>query len=101
MVPSDLREQLQSALGSAYALERELGGGGMSRVFVAEETALGRRVVVKVLPPELAGAASAERFKREIALAARLRHPHVVPVLAAGAARRPLPDVRLALGGGS
>ena len=53
-IPSDLHEQLQSALGSAYALERELGGGGMARVFVAEETRLGRRVVVKVLAPELA-----------------------------------------------
>src|SRR6185503_16405412 len=47
---TDLRDQLQSALGSAYALERELGGGGMSRVFVAREMALGRLVVVKVLP---------------------------------------------------
>src|SRR5829696_9460479 len=54
VVPTDLREQLQSTLGSAYTLERELGGGGMARVFVAEETALGRRVVVKVLPPETA-----------------------------------------------
>ena len=86
MAPSDLRAQLQSTLVGSYALERELGGGGMSRVFVATETALGRRVVVKVLPPELAGAASAERFRREIQVAARLHHPHVVPVLAAGKA---------------
>jgi len=86
VAPSDLRAQLQSTLVGSYALERELGGGGMSRVFVATETALGRRVVVKVLPPELAGAASAERFRREIQVAARLHHPHVVPVLAAGKA---------------
>jgi serine/threonine-protein kinase len=82
----DLRERLQVALGSTYALERELGGGGMARVFVATETALGRRVVVKVLPPELAHAVSAERFRREVQLAAQLRHPLVVPVLAAGEA---------------
>jgi eukaryotic-like serine/threonine-protein kinase len=79
-----LRERLQSTLGGAYMLERELGGGGMSRVFVATETALGRRVVVKVLPPEMAAGLSSERFAREILLAARLQHPHVVPVLAAG-----------------
>ncbi len=82
--PLDLREQLQSALGAAYALERELGGGGMSRVFLATETALGRTVVIKVLPPELRGVVSVERFRREVRLAARLRHPHVVPLLAAG-----------------
>jgi hypothetical protein len=46
-----LRDRLQSSLGAAYALERELGGGGMSRVFVAEDVALGRRIVVKVLAP--------------------------------------------------
>src|SRR5688572_16550930 len=80
----DLREQLQTSLGSTYSLERELGGGGMSRVFIATETALGRRVVVKVLPPDLAAAVSIERFKREIALAARLQHPHIVPLLSAG-----------------
>ena len=56
----------------------------MSRVFVAEETALGRRVVMKVLPPELAAAVSSERFQREIRLAARLTHPHIVPLLTAG-----------------
>ena len=80
----DLREQLQSALGSAYDLRREMGGGGMSRVFVAHEASLGRDVVVKVLHPELAGGLSVERFKREIQLAAQLQHPHIVPILSAG-----------------
>ena len=80
----DLRDQLQSTLGSAYTLERELGGGGMSRVFLAEELALGRRVVVKVLPSEMAAQVSLERFKREILLAAKLQHPHIVPLLSAG-----------------
>ena len=56
----------------------------MSRVFVARELALGRAVVVKVLPPELSGVMSAERFRREIQLAASLHHPHIVPVLTAG-----------------
>src|ERR671939_335544 len=84
MPPNDLREQLQLALGTSYALKRELGGGGMSRVFVATETALGRSVVLKVLPPEMSGAVSAERFRREIQLAARLHPPPVVPVLTAG-----------------
>ena len=79
-----LRDQLQHTLGTSYRLERELGGGGMSRVFVAEETALGRRVVVKVLPPEVVAGVNADRFKREIQVAARLQHPHIVPVLSAG-----------------
>ena len=80
----DLRAQLELTLGDAYSLERELGGGGMSRVFVATEKALGRRVVVKVLPEDMVGQVSLERFKREIALAARLQHPHIVPLLTAG-----------------
>ncbi|HTJ23166.1 MAG TPA: protein kinase, partial [Gemmatimonadaceae bacterium] len=81
---TDLRAQLQPALGAAYTIERELGAGGMSRVFLAEDTRLGRRVVVKVLSPDLAHGLSAERFEREIKLAARLQHPHIVPLLAAG-----------------
>ena len=80
----DLGERLQAALGSGFRVERELAGGGMSRVFVAEETRLGRRVVVKVFPPELRAVMSAERFHRETRLAAALRHPHIVPLLAAG-----------------
>jgi len=80
----DLREHLQTTLGAAYAVTRELGGGGMSRVFLAEETTLGRRVVVKVLSPETSGVASVDRFRREIQVAAQLQHPHIVPLLAAG-----------------
>jgi hypothetical protein len=79
-----LREQLQSSLGSAYTLDRELGGGGMSRVFVAEETRLGRKVVVKVLSSEVAAGLSAERFEREIRVAASLQQANIVPVLNAG-----------------
>ncbi|HJR15604.1 MAG TPA: serine/threonine-protein kinase, partial [Gemmatimonadales bacterium] len=81
-----IQEQLQRALGHAYTLERELGGGGMSRVFLALERSLGRQVVVKVLLPELAAGVNVERFRREIQLAAQLQHPHIVPLLSAGEA---------------
>src|SRR6266496_680573 len=60
----------------------------MSRVFVAAETALDRKVVIKVLPPETAAQVSLERFKREILLAAKLQHPHIVPLLTAGESNR-------------
>lgn len=83
-VTDALRQQLQESLGPAYTIERELGGGGMSRVFVAEETRFRRRVVIKVLAPELAAELSVERFEREIALAAGLQEPHIVAVIASG-----------------
>jgi serine/threonine protein kinase/tetratricopeptide (TPR) repeat protein len=82
----DLRDQLQSTLGSAYSVERELGGGGMSRVFLAEETSLGRKVVVKMLSGDLVAGISGERFAREVRLAASLQHPNIVPVLTTGIA---------------
>jgi tetratricopeptide (TPR) repeat protein len=78
------RDQLQSSLGTNCTLERELGGGGMSRVFVARDEHLGRQIVVKVLAPELSAELSTERFAREIRLAAQLRHPNIVPLLTAG-----------------
>ncbi len=81
---TDLRATLEQALGSQYAIERELGGGGMSRTYLARETALNRQVVVKVLAPELLAGISIERFRREVLTAAALQHPHVVPVLTAG-----------------
>jgi serine/threonine-protein kinase len=83
-LPDPLRAQLQTTLGAAYALGRELGGGGMSRVFVARDVQLEREVVVKVLSPDLAAAVSAERFAREIKLAAGLQQANIVPLLAAG-----------------
>jgi serine/threonine-protein kinase len=86
MIDDSLQAEVQDALGEQYDLEFELPRGGMSRVFVATENALRRRVVIKVLAPELAASLSAERFKREIALAARLQHPHIVPLLSAGMA---------------
>jgi eukaryotic-like serine/threonine-protein kinase len=81
-----LRDELAAHFAGTYTLERELGGGGMASVFVAEEAALGRKVVLKVLPSEKAGGVSARRFAREIWLSARLSHPHIVPLLSAGEA---------------
>lgn len=81
----DFDAELQAALGPGYEIERELTGSGMSRVFVATELELNRRVVIKVLPPELAAGVNRERFRREIQLAAQLQHPHIVPLHAAGA----------------
>ena len=78
-------------MGDAYTIERELGGGGMSRVFVVRDKSLGRDVVVKVLPQELAQSLSVERFTREIKLAAALQEPHIVPVLSAGQTAEGLP----------
>jgi len=75
-----LLAQVQAALGNTYRILQELGGG-MSRVFLAEDTKLDRKVVIKVLPPEMAAGASAECFRREIQLVAQLQHPHIVPLL--------------------
>ncbi|MCC7003791.1 MAG: protein kinase [Gemmatimonadaceae bacterium] len=83
---SDEVSQLKAHLGDRYEFERELGGGGMSRVFLATERALSRRVVVKVLAPELSHRVNLERFQQEIATAATLQHPQIVPVFHAGSA---------------
>ncbi len=80
----DLAAQIRDALGDAYRLERELTGGGMSRLYLATEVSLGRRVVIKILPPEMVSDIAALRFKREIELTAHLQHPNILPVLAAG-----------------
>lgn len=82
----ELRDQVQSSLGDAYTLERELAGGGMSLVFVARERDLGRAVVIKVVSPEQAATIRVERFAREIKLAASLQQANIVPVLSAGTA---------------
>jgi tetratricopeptide (TPR) repeat protein len=79
-----LKDRLQGILGDTYALERELSPGGMSRLFLATERALDRKVVVKLLPPELASELNAQRFQREMLVTARLQHAHILPVLSAG-----------------
>ncbi len=84
MALSDLIARLQLALGDAYSLEREIPGGGMSRIFVATERSLDRQVVIKLLPPEMVSETSAARFKREIDVAAHLQHPHILSVLGVG-----------------
>ena len=81
----DLQAQLQEIVGTGYRVDRELGGAGMSRVFVATDIELNREVVIKVLPPDLAAGLNVDRFRREIQLAARLQHPHIIPLLSAGA----------------
>jgi serine/threonine-protein kinase len=83
-IHTDLNERLATILGDELEIERELGGGGMSRVFVAFDRPLNRRVVVKVLPDEIATAISRERFRREILTSATLQHPNIVPVISAG-----------------
>ena len=87
---TDLRAQLQSALGATYTLERELGGGGMSRVFVADQVALGRQVVIKVIAAELLEGVSTDRFAREVklggAVAARQHRPAALRRCGGGAA---------------
>jgi hypothetical protein len=80
----DLRDQLQRALGAAYRIKRELGQGGMSTVFLAEDLKHQRKVAVKALRPELAAALGPDRFTREIRIAARLQHPHILPLLDSG-----------------
>jgi eukaryotic-like serine/threonine-protein kinase len=82
--PADVQDRLQQELSERYRVDRELGGGGMSRVFLATDQSLGRRVVIKVLRQTLAAALSVERFRREVEVAAALQHPNVVPVLSAG-----------------
>jgi serine/threonine-protein kinase len=79
-----IEQRLGRLLAAEYQLRRELGGGGMSRVFLATDRALGRDVVIKTLPPDVFSTDALERFKREMRLAARLQHPNIVPLLAAG-----------------
>ncbi|MGH7637491.1 MAG: serine/threonine-protein kinase, partial [Gemmatimonadaceae bacterium] len=81
---SDLEQQILQQLGASYSIQFELRGGGMSRVFVADDVSLRRRVVIKVLNPTLAATVSVQRFQREISLVAKLNHPNIVPVLSAG-----------------
>ncbi|WP_411281078.1 protein kinase domain-containing protein [Gemmatimonas sp.] len=81
---TSLQEQIQRRLGADFSIERELGGGGMSRVYVAYDRRLDRRVVIKLLRPELSAGVSVERFRREILTAAALQHPLIVPVLDTG-----------------
>src|SRR3989338_2420166 len=83
---SSLFERLRDALAPEYELERELGAGGMGVVFLARDSALDRRVAIKIIRPELATARATERFLREARLLAQLKHPNIMPVHRAGEA---------------
>ena len=81
---ADLQQQLQSSVGAAYEIERELGRGGMAMVYLARDLRHGRQVALKLLRPDLALALGPERFQREIQVVARLQHPHILTVLDSG-----------------
>ena len=82
----DIPEGLQNALAGRYALGRVLGRGGMATVYLATDERYGRPVAIKVLHPELSATLGAARFQREIQIAARLSHPHILMLIEAGEA---------------
>ena len=85
-------DRLKSTLADRYAIQQELGSGGMARVYLANDRKLGRQVALKVLRAELASSIGAERFLREIEIAAKLNHPHILPLLDSGITEEQLSD---------
>jgi serine/threonine-protein kinase len=83
---ADLLDRLKSALADRYAIQHELGSGGMATVYLAEDLKHHRKVAVKVLRPELAVVLGAERFLKEIEVTANLQHPHILPLFDSGEA---------------
>ena len=83
---SDAVARLNTALQGRYAIERELGEGGMATVYQADDLKHGRKVALKVLKPELAAVIGAERFLIEIKTTANLQHPHILPLFDSGVA---------------
>jgi len=83
---ADLSERVRTSLAGHYAIERELGRGGMATVYLAEDVKHHRKVAVKVLRPELAATLREDRFLPETAVAAQLKHPHILPLLDSGQA---------------
>ena len=77
-------DRLRRSLDGSYTIDRELGRGGMSSVFLAQDRKHRRAVAIKVLHPELAASMGAERFLQEIEVAARLSHPHILPLFDSG-----------------
>src|SRR5260370_39553923 len=98
---TDRLARLQAAVVGRYAIERELGRGGMATVYLATDLKHHRRVAIKALKPELAATLGPERFLREIEIAASLSHPHIVPLLDSGDAGGLPFYVQPLLGGGS
>ena len=82
----DHEERLKAALADRYQLKREIGSGGMAKVYLARDLKHDRQVAVKVLRPEVASSLGNERFFDEIRLTARLQHPHIVPLFDSGEA---------------
>src|SRR5437762_12957804 len=93
-----VREALSAALGDRYRIERVLGRSGMATVYVAEDLRHRRQVAIKLLRPDVAAASVADRFLRELAIAAPLTHPHILPLIdsrqAAGAIYHVIAKVR-------
>ena len=83
---ADVIERLNAALADRYRIEREIGRGGMAKVYLAEDLRHERKVAVKVLRPELGVTLGADRFLHEIKLTAKLNHPHILPVYDSGEA---------------
>jgi tRNA A-37 threonylcarbamoyl transferase component Bud32/tetratricopeptide (TPR) repeat protein/TolB-like protein len=83
---TSIADRLSAALVGRYRVERELGAGGMATVYLADDLRHQRRVAIKVLRQDLAAALGAERFHREIRIAAGLQHPHIVPLYDSGEA---------------
>ncbi len=83
---AEVPDRLREALAERYSIERELGSGGMATVYLAEDLKHHRKVAVKVLRPELAASLGAERFVREIEIAANLTHPHILSLFDSGEA---------------
>ncbi len=83
---ADSFDRLKTALSDRYAIEAELGAGGMATVYLAEDLKHHRKVAVKVLRPELAAVLGAERFLKEIEVTANLQHPHILPLHDSGEA---------------
>ena len=79
-------DRLKAALANRYAIERELGAGGMATVYLAHDLKHDRKVAVKVLRPELSASLGVDRFLREIKIAAQLTHPHILPLHDSGEA---------------
>src|SRR3982751_1306075 len=98
---SETSASLASALADRYTVERLIGHGGMATVHLAEERKHRRKVAIKVLKQEFAASVGAERFLREIGIAARLSHPHIVPLIDSGESDGSLYYVQAHVPGGS
>ena len=83
---TDAFDRLKAALADRYAIERELGAGGMATVYLAHDQKHDRKVAIKVMRPELSAILGGERFLREVSIAAKLNHPHILALHDSGEA---------------